>query len=142
MPILDRELRRKYAREWVAKRRNSWFNNNGPCRRCWSYDNLELHHLDPKEKESHNIWSWSEERRNKELEKCIILCEHCHYLVHFYITRSLLSHGTENMYHAGCRCEPCKSAHTVFFRSYRAKRKEKDPTWRRIIWGCQGSTVG
>jgi len=46
--------------------------------KCGSWKKLELDHIDPKTKESHKIWSWSEERRNKELKKCQVLCYDCH----------------------------------------------------------------
>ena len=35
-------------------------------------EELELDHTDPGKKVSHSVWSWAEERRLKELEKCSI----------------------------------------------------------------------
>jgi hypothetical protein len=48
------------------------------CERCGTTDELEFHHLDPADKISHRIWSWSWERIAKELEKCEMLCAPCH----------------------------------------------------------------
>jgi 5-methylcytosine-specific restriction endonuclease McrA len=77
MPMATPEAQREYQRNWVAKRRLDWFSNKA-CAWCGSCDNLELDHIDPATKISHNIWSWSVERRNRELEKCQVLCAPCH----------------------------------------------------------------
>ncbi len=73
-----KEYLRKYQLAWMKKHRQEWFDINGPCVKCGSRKRLELDHVDPKTKESHKIWSWSEERRNKELKKCQVLCYDCH----------------------------------------------------------------
>ncbi len=77
MPIRDKEKKREYQKDWMRKRRASFFNGK-ECKHCGSKENLELHHLNPEEKESHAIWSWRESRRNEEIAKCIVLCEKCH----------------------------------------------------------------
>lgn len=99
-----------YKAEWIASRRREWLSANGPCE-CGSWENLEVHHINPAEKTTHRIWSWSEERRNAELAKCQPLCRECHkketkanYVVHGKITR----------YRKGCRCELCVSAYEAF----------------------------
>ena len=51
---------------------------NGPCAVCKSEKELEVDHVDPNQKVSHRIWSWTKERRGKELEKCQVLCHVCH----------------------------------------------------------------
>jgi|SRR6516164_5497046 len=73
----DPEQRRKYAREWKAARRADWFKGK-MCVNCSSAELLELDHIDPKQKVSHKIWSWSVQRREAELAKCQILCRVCH----------------------------------------------------------------
>ena len=82
MPYKDREMKRKFQREWLQARRQAWFDENGPCRCCGSDVDLEMHHLDPEQKESHSIWSWSKERRDAETAKCIVLCKICHRSYH------------------------------------------------------------
>ncbi len=67
----------KYQREWIAKRRNDYFKDKY-CVKCGSVEKLELDHIDYNNKTTHRIWSWSEERRLKEIEKCQVLCHNCH----------------------------------------------------------------
>lgn len=73
----DPEQQREYQRNWMAARRNAFFHDKC-CVQCGSTENLELDHIDRNEKEDHNVWSWSEERRQKELAKCQVLCYDCH----------------------------------------------------------------
>ncbi len=77
MPYKNLEQQRQYQREWMAKRRLDYFFDKA-CVRCGSGDNLQLDHVDPTLKISHKIWSWSAEKREAELAKCQVLCEHCH----------------------------------------------------------------
>lgn len=78
MPYKDPERQRKYQRAWMARRRQEWFDANGPCAVCGSDQDLQLDHEDPKHKISHRVWSWSSERRARELAKCRALCGPCH----------------------------------------------------------------
>lgn len=77
MPYSDPEERREYARKWVAARRAAWFVGK-VCIECGSVEQLELDHVNPELKVSHNIWSWSVKRRDEELIKCVIRCFTCH----------------------------------------------------------------
>jgi hypothetical protein len=59
----------------------------GECLQCTykkHLSSLDIHHLDPTEKDPSSRhwrgWSWS--RIEKELQKCIILCKNCHAAVH------------------------------------------------------------
>ena len=72
--------KKKYQREWIAKRRSDWIIGNGPCKNCGSWDQLEVDHINPEEKEYNisQIWSRKQEVRDKELAKCQVLCEDCH----------------------------------------------------------------
>jgi hypothetical protein len=78
MGYKDKEKQREYQRLWRERRRRDWFDKNGPCIKCHSWENLEIDHIDPKLKTSHRIWSWSEKRRDRELAKCQVLCKVCH----------------------------------------------------------------
>jgi hypothetical protein len=80
VPYKDPEKRKEYARLWIAERRKEWFDENGPCVDCGSLDELELDHVDPSQKVTHRIWSWSKERRDNELSKCVIRCRACHHI--------------------------------------------------------------
>lgn len=46
---------------------------------------LDFHHKNPKEKEIAlgSAMSYSKEKVNKELEKCIVLCSNCHRKLHW-----------------------------------------------------------
>lgn len=76
------EAHREAQRLWYIKivkiRRVLWFKENGPCAKCGCRTRLELDHIDPSKKISHNIWSWGERRRLEELKKCQVLCYRCH----------------------------------------------------------------
>lgn len=112
MSYRDADTQRTCQRNWVAKKRAEYFADKS-CIRCGSTTKLELDHIDPDTKESHNIWSWSEARRKIELSKCQVLCHDCHeeksmtdrkqkYLA------TPIRHGTRNGYVArGCRCRLC-----------------------------------
>lgn len=107
MTYKNKEQQREYQRQWMAKRRENWFAENGPCVICSSWEELELDHIDPELKETHKIWSWSKERREEELAKCQPLCVGCHAAK----TRSenLSGHGTGTSYQRGCRCAECRA---------------------------------
>lgn len=78
MPYKDKVKQREYQRKWKAKRRAEFFEGKC-CEECGGAENLELHHEDRSKKESHKIWSWSKERREAELAKCVVLCRDCHW---------------------------------------------------------------
>lgn len=122
MGYSDREKRREYGRKWIAARRNEWYSNNGPCRRCWSTENLLAHFPDSDAKSEHRVWTWRKERRDAELKKCVILCRDCWYAVRKYKHTSARRHGTVLMYDkGGCRCQDCRDAHALQRRIYRGK---------------------
>lgn len=79
MGYKDKEKQREYQRQWMAKRRQEWIDENGPCA-CGSFNKLEVDHIDPKLKtmEVRSIWSCRKEIRELELAKCQVLCYDCH----------------------------------------------------------------
>lgn len=73
------KLAQKAWYERVVKvRRREWFEKNGPCVDCGTWDHLELDHVDPKTKISHAVWSWGDRKRTIELAKCKVRCHGCH----------------------------------------------------------------
>ena len=76
---LTGQAKRDYQRKWLQARRDDWFADKS-CVDCGSTENLELDHVDPFLKISHKIWSWSKQRRTKELLKCVPRCSACHKL--------------------------------------------------------------
>lgn len=100
--------RREYQRKWIANRRYEFFKDKN-CVNCLSTVDLQLHHINPQEKESHRIWSWTKERRIAEIAKCKVLCKDCHKDEHR--SKSTPEHGTQSMYkYYKCRCELCRQA--------------------------------
>ena len=78
---------RDYQREWMRARRAEFFAGK-TCVSCGSGESLELDHVDPAEKVSHRIWSWSRDRQAAEIAKCQVLCTDCHKTKTFSERRS------------------------------------------------------
>lgn len=126
MPLTG-EAKREYQRRWVAERKAAYFADK-VCVRCDSVERLRLDHVDPTQKVSHRIWSWSVARREVELAKCQVLCDPCHKIKtkeQFPITngRELVSHGNYWMYQKGCRCPACSASVAPWWREYRQRKK-------------------
>jgi len=116
---------KKYKREWMRARRNSFLAGQA-CKNCGSTEKLEIDHIVPSQKTSHNIWSWKKERREEELKKCQILCHSCHVEKSLTDgTRPERKHGTSG-YRRGCRCDVCRTEKVKQVNEYRWK------TGRRI----------
>lgn len=119
---------RKRAYEKVKARRVAWLRANGPCVICGSDEKLHVDHVDPLTKVSHNVWSWSEKRRQEELAKCQVLCKECHEDKTAEENRERnggLRHGTETMYcKYKCRCDLCVTARSKSKQANREKRKK------------------
>ncbi|KDQ65704.1 hypothetical protein DT87_00150 [Streptomyces sp. NTK 937] len=127
MPYADPERRKRYAREWAAKRRATFFEGR-TCQECGGADRLELDHVDPTLKVSHSIWSWSQVRREAEIAKCQVLCFPCHRRKSC-IERGYHepgSHGRQG-YENGCRCTECRAGNAAHARTVRANRKARQP---------------
>lgn len=116
------EETRARAYQKIKQRRIDWFFLNGPCRLCGLWDRLELDHIDPIGKISHNIWSWSEARRITELLKCQPLCYFCHKEKH-----SGPKHGVTG-YSKGCRCRMCTD-----------EKWKLNSKWRQLKFGSLSS---
>lgn len=122
MPYKIREEQVRYQREWVARRRAE-FMADKECARCGEKENLQLDHFDPRIKVHHNIWSWSEKRREEELAKCQVLCAKCHRTKTLAMRRQT-RHGQLWMYMGHkCRCDLCKAAKAASDKKYRDARK-------------------
>lgn len=105
---------RGYRYGYMAGRRSTWLEQNGPCRHCGSWERLEVDHVDPAQKVTHRVWSLTREVREAELAKCQVLCFRCHRAKHAAETRKPLVHGTINAYRKHrCRCEKCRAVNTM-----------------------------
>lgn len=126
MPYKDKRKQSEYQNQWMQNRRVAWLEENGPCVKCGSKEKLQVDHVDPKQKVSHRIWSWSDGRRLEELAKCEVLCEKCHSEKSIFDRNHLPArHGSKVMYNYGCRCADCSKANAVACKAYRERKKQK-----------------
>lgn len=126
MTYKDPEKKRKYQRKWIARRRQNYFLGK-ECSQCGSVSGLQIDHINPKDKITNSVWSWSEERRQKELAKCQILCEKCH-LEKTIKELSTAVHGGDGatLYRSGCRCPLCREAQRKRIAAYRATKNNSN----------------
>jgi hypothetical protein len=110
MGYKDKDQQRAFQLNWITARKRKYLEQLGCCFFCGSHDNIEIHHVDPETKEHHAIWSWSDDRIENELRKCVALCHECHVKFHLLEKRRNIQHGTCSAYRHGCRCDDCKAA--------------------------------
>lgn len=123
---LTGEQKREYQRVWIAARRAKWLEDKF-CVVCGSIENLEIDHIDPKQKTRSigTIWSLSESNpiRVNELAKCQVLCEEHHQEKTSAYRRENISHGLSAYKHLGCKCDICVEA----VRKMNANRRRAPP---------------
>lgn len=124
MPYKDPVTQSKWQVESNKRRRLAWLAENGPCRYCGSWEDLEVDHIDSSEKVSHRIWSWSQERRESELAKCQALCALCHREKSTEESRALQQngHGEGAVGIRRCKCDLCLARRAAYTRERRAAR--------------------
>lgn len=105
MPLTG-DRKREYQKQWLTARRDAWIAANGPCAQCGGAESLSVDHRDRAGKVSHRVWSWSQERREAELEKCQVLCWECHKKKSDEEQR--VPHGGGARGRKNCKCGPCK----------------------------------
>jgi hypothetical protein len=102
--IANSNTRRNRDQHWVAQMHALL---GGYCASCGSNADLQIHHVDPKQK----LFNPTSCNRSwpaivAELEKCQLRCEPCHKLEH------AVPHGTAGRYRVQqCRCDECVSAY-------------------------------
>lgn len=117
------EYHKKYQLDRYHSRRNTAIQKlGGVCVKCGTSDKLELDHINPKDKSFSisKLWSCSERKFNKEVDKCQLLCETCHRektLVDNGQVSAKITHGTLSSYKY-CRCELCKQAKRDYMKEY------------------------
>lgn len=116
MPYKDPSKQSAYQSRRLKQRRLDWISQHGPCANCGGSERLEVDHINPEEKVSHRVWSWSAEKRAEELAKCQVLCHDCHKAKTFAQTTPHTAHGRVWMYQKyGCRCEECRVAKSLSY---------------------------
>ena len=111
MPYKDKEEQRAYQLKWALARRAAYFADK-VCAKCEAKEELELDHVNPENKVSHRVWTWSKHKRELEITKCQVLCKSCHLDKTISELQTPLIHGTTGGYHKKCRCSACTAAAT------------------------------
>ncbi len=124
MPYAIAQQQTDYINKLIQQRRKQWINENGPCKNCGSFDNLEVDHIDPSTKAIHtsHIWTREERIRIRELSKCQVLCKPCHQNKTSKENKKEVTHGTiSGYYRHRCRCGLCKLAYSQYRKTIRSK---------------------
>jgi len=77
MPYRTKEEHNAWRRRVYKQRREEFFADKC-CVDCGSGIFLEIDHVDPKTKVTHRIWLQAKEKRERELQKCVVRCSSCH----------------------------------------------------------------
>lgn len=96
----------------------------GKCVCCGSTENLQIDHIDPKEKTLKVAKEYANPLFWEELKKCQLLCQSCHIKKTSEEQRKNI-HGTWGMHKRGCRCEKCKALVANYSREYKRKKREQ-----------------
>lgn len=120
-PILDADARRRYHRQWIARRRAAFFADK-TCIDCGTAEQLELDRRDPDEKVNHRVWSSASARREAELAKYDVRCTSCR---RNRLAEHQMRHGTRGRYEKGCRCLACKQAKSWRNARYREQHQDE-----------------
>jgi hypothetical protein len=127
------EQEREYQRQYKQRIRDAFVaSRGGACERCGADPGayglvVDYADLSTKPGYASKIWSMGRERREAELEKCIVLCRACH-LVHTEPPHGTLARARR--FKDKCTCQGCKDAENVYQRSWAARRRAYKP--RRI----------
>ncbi len=113
-------------------RRRLWLLENGPCKQCGTWDDLQADHVDPATKtvEVDDWWARGGQTLESELAKCQVLCKGCHRRKSILESQErnggAARHGTYSKYIKGCRCAACCEANTTYH--YNRRRRLGIPT--------------
>lgn len=117
-----------YMREYMLaryheRRAHAIAELGGKCADCGSEESLEFDHVDPETKlnEISKLWSYSDGRFEKELEKCVLRCHDCHEKK--TIRELSVEHGGGTSGKRNCKCELCKSRKNTYMREWKRNKK-------------------
>ena len=120
-PILETETRRRYQREWVAKRRAEFFADK-TCIDCGTTEHLELDAATPPSRSTTTCGRWSTGRREAKLAKYDIRCCSCRRT---RFADHETRHGTRGRYEQGCRYNVWREAKSRRNAQYREQHRGK-----------------
>lgn len=144
MAYKDPERQREYQRQWQRQRRELWLRENGPCVDCGSSKDLEVDHVDPTTKVTHNVWSWRESRRREELAKCVVRCRECHALKSKYehavgerhgqakLTDALVLHLRNRVANGEVPYRLAKEMESMGYKFYTVRDAIRGSSWRHL----------
>lgn len=117
-----------YMREYMlaryhARRAHAIIQLGGKCVDCESEEDLEFDHNDPETKLGNisKLWSYSDGRFEKELEKCVLRCSNCHEKK--TILEMSVEHGGGLSGKKNCKCELCRSRKNEYMRKWKRNKK-------------------
>ncbi len=95
----------------------------GKCIDCGSSENLEFDHVDPETKERNisALLSYSKQKLEIELKKCVLRCSTCHSSR--TKAQREVSHGGGKTGKRGCYCTLCKPKKTEYNKEYRKRKR-------------------
>ena len=102
----------------------------GKCIDCGTTDELEFDHKDSKTKaiDMARVWSYSRERFETELAKCVLRCKSCHITKSRQFDWRTVEHGGGVSGKRGCKCEPCLKRKAEYNRNYRQNNPRPSST--------------
>lgn len=91
----------------------------GHCVECFSVDDLQIDHINPKDKSFSvsRLWSVSKARFEKELAKCQLLCKPCH--IEKTRNEQSVEHGGGLTGKRNCHCDLCGPLKQAYQKRYR-----------------------
>lgn len=146
MPYKNKQDRNRYIRRYysenldsLAQQRKTKREQNrawaiallgGTCKKCNSTADLHFDHIDPSTKKNAiaNILLHSRKSIAVELQKCQLLCAHCHKektMSNDEYQNGRAQHGSATMYNSyKCRCDLCRAWKSTYDKQWK-KRKSK-----------------
>ena len=129
--VYDKEYHRQYqAQRYRERRAAALMKLGGICVECRGSKGLEFHHLDPDTKViavTVLFSKYSQAEIDRELDKCILLCQDCHAKVS--AKQRSVEHGEGLTGKKGCRCELCGPLKRAYEKKYNDRRdRRKKPS--------------
>ena len=118
----NRYMRRYFAVRYKKRRLMVVKFLGGKCNKCNCTENLQVDHIDYKNKTFgiDQLWKASEKRFWEEVKKCQLLCKNCHIEKTILERGNKLARGTHGTLSSlrYCKCNLCKEAKSKWMREY------------------------